>query len=83
MTYQTCPGCAGNGVQERNDGVLIVCPICYGCGFWYKPSPSSPFFDDGPPWQPDKYVVTCQQPTGEEFTSRAEVKYAATIGGIS
>jgi hypothetical protein len=62
MTYETCPGCAGNGVQKRDDGIMVVCPICNGCGRWYKPALPDEPFNTGTQWQPDRYVVTCTQP---------------------
>lgn len=29
---ETCPGCMGSGVQTKNDGLRVNCPICGGSG---------------------------------------------------
>jgi len=51
-TSNACPACNGSGLQTRNDGIKIICPVCAGCGYWNKPYvPSYPVY----PFYPDPY----------------------------
>lgn len=43
-TKQTCIACLGTGIQTRNDGIRIQCPVCNGTGIKWRSN-----FDDVPP----------------------------------
>jgi hypothetical protein len=32
-----CVGCNGERIQQRDDGIKIICPICEGTGIWQAP----------------------------------------------
>ena len=58
---ETCPGCCGQRVQRRNDGILVRCPVCNGTGYieTYESYPWYPTY----PWVTytgiSDYYVTC------------------------